>query len=170
MQFQIEQKIAGPVEAVARLYTESRFYERLGELPKLGRPEVLERREEGSIVHLAVRFHFTGNVSPAVTAVVDPAKLSWIEESVHDLDAQAVRFRMNPDHYADRLRSDGSVRYQPDGDAMTRRLTEGELAVKVPLLLGGGRVAGLVEGAIVSGLRDHFAAEVEVVERLLTDL
>jgi len=170
MQFQIEQKIAGPVEAVARLYTQSRFYERLGELPKLGRPEVLERREEGSIVHLAVRFRFTGNVSPAVTAVVDPAKLSWIEESVHDLDAHAVRFRMNPDHYTDRLRSDGSVRYQRDGDAMTRRLTEGELVVKVPLLLGGGRVAGLVEGAIVSGLRDHFAAEVDVVERLLTDL
>ena len=170
MRFQIEQKVAGSVEAVARLYTEFRFYERLGELPKLGRPEVLERREEGSLVHLAVRFRFTGTVSPAVTAVVDPAKLSWIEESVHDLDAHTVRFRMNPDHYADRLRSDGSVRYQPDGDAVTRRLTEGELAVKVPLLLGGGRVAGLVEGAIVSGLRDHFSAEIEVVERLLTDL
>ena len=170
MRFQIEQKIAGPVEAVARIYTESCFYEQLGGLPKLGRPEVLERREEGSLVHLSVRFRFTGNLSPAVTAVVDPAKLSWVEESVHDLDEHAVTFRMKPDHYADRLRSQGSVRYEPDGDAMTRRLTAGDLAVKVPLLLGGGRVAGIVEGAIVSGLRDHFAAEVEVVERLLTDL
>jgi hypothetical protein len=167
MRFQIEQRIAGPVEAVARIYTEPSFYELVGELPKLGKPEVLERREDGSLVHLAVRFRFTGNLSPAVTAVVDPAKLTWVEESVHDLDQYAVTFRMNPDHYTDRLRSQGAVHYEPDGEGVTRRLTEGELAVKVPLLLGGGKVGGVVEGAIVSGLREHLAAEIEVVERLL---
>jgi hypothetical protein len=167
MRFQIEQEIAGPVEAVARIYTEPGLYEVLGELPKLGKPEVLERREDGSLVHLAVRFRFTGNLSPAVTRVIDPAKLTWIEESVHDLTDHTVTFRMNPDHYADRLRSNGSVRYEPGADGMTRRLTEGELAVKLPLLMGGGKTAGLVEKAIVSGLQEHLAAEVEVVERLL---
>src|SRR4051794_27863959 len=110
MRFQIEQEIAGPVEAVARIYTELRFYELVGELPKLGKPEVLDRREDGSVVHLAVRFRFTGHLSSAVTRVVDPAKLSWVEESVHDLEHGTVTFRMKPDHYADRLRSDGSVR------------------------------------------------------------
>ncbi len=167
MRFQIEQEIAGPVEAVARIYTDPRFYEVLGELPKLGKPEVLERREDGSVVHLAVRFRFTGNLSPAVTRVVDPDKLTWIEESVHDLSDHTVAFRMNPDHYADRLRSSGSVRFRPGGDGLTRRLTEGELSVKVPLLMGGGKTAGLVEKAIVSGLREHLAAEVEVIERFL---
>jgi hypothetical protein len=167
MRFQNEQRIAGSTEAVARLYTKSRFYEELGELPKLGKPEVLERREEGQVVRLAVRFRFTGSLSPAVTAVIDPAKLTWVEESVHDLTDCTVTFRMNPDHYADRLSSSGSVRYESDGDGATRRLTEGELAVRVPLLMGGGRTAGVVEQAIVSGLRDHFAAEVGVVERLL---
>jgi len=170
MRFQIEQEIAGPVGAVARSYTEPRFYEVLGELPKLGKPEMLERREEGSVVRLAVRFRFTGVLSPAVTGVVDPAKLTWVEESVHDLVNHTVTFRMNPDHYADRLRSNGSVRYDSGGDGVTRRLTEGELAVKVPLLLGGGMTAGLVEDAIVSGLREHLAAEVDVVERLLQEL
>ncbi|HKY76517.1 MAG TPA: DUF2505 family protein [Acidimicrobiia bacterium] len=170
MRFQTEQRIAGSTEAVARLYTEPRFYEVLGELPKLGKPEVLERREQGQVVHLAVRFRFTGNLSPAVTAVIDPAKLTWVEESIHDLTDQTVTFRMSPDHYADRLRSSGSVRYEADGDGLTRRLTEGELSVRVPLLMGGGRTAGVVEQAIVSGLRDHFAAEVGVVERLLHEL
>jgi hypothetical protein len=170
MRFQIEQEIAGPAEAVARIYTEPRFYTQLGELPKLGKPEVLERREEGSLVLLAVRFRFTGDLSPAVTAVVDPVKLTWVEESVHDLARCAVTFRMKPDHYPDRLRSEGAVCYESDGEGVTRRLTEGELAVKVPLLLGGGRVGGAVEGAIVSGLREHLAAEVEVVERLLAEL
>jgi hypothetical protein len=170
MRFQNEQRIAGPMEAVARLYTDPRFYEAVGELPRLGQPEVLDRREHGRVVHLAVRFRFTGNLSPAVTAVIDPARLTWVEESVHDLMDRTVSFRMSPDHYADRLRSSGSVRYEPGDDGVTRRLTEGALAVRVPMLLGGGRTAGLVEQAIVSGLRDHFAAEVAVVEQLLREL
>src|SRR3954449_3957636 len=107
MRFEIEQDIRGAVDAVARAYTEPRFYELLGELGKLGRPEVLDRQEDGSVVHLAVRFRFTGNLSPAVTRVVDPARLSWVEESVHDLEGHTVTFRMKPDNYADRLRFDG---------------------------------------------------------------
>ena len=164
MRFEIEQNFTGPPQAVARIYTESHFYELLGELPKLGKPEVLDRREDGAAVRLEVRFRFTGNLSSAVTRVVDPAKLSWVEESVHDLEQLTTTFRMKPDHYPDRLRSEGSARYEPTGDGGTRRLTRGELAVKVPLV---GRA---VEGAIVSGLREHLAAEVEVVERLLADL
>ena len=170
MRFVIEQEIAGPVDAVARIYTEPRFYELVGELPKLGKPEVLDRREDGSRVNLSVRFRFTGHLSPSVTKVVDPAKLSWVEESNHDLERHIVAFRMKPDHYADRLESQGSSRYEPGGNGITRRRTEGDLTVKVPLLLGGGKVARIVEGAIVSGLREHFAAEVEVVERLVADL
>ena len=164
MRFEIAQEFSGPPDAVARIYTEPRFYELLGGFPKLGHPEVLDRREEGSAVHLAVRFRFTGNLSGAVTKVVDPNKLSWVEDSVHDLERLTMMFRMKPDHYADRLRSEGTARCQPNGAGGTRRLTEGELAVRVPLV---GRSA---EGAIVSGLREHLAAEVQVVERLLSDL
>lgn len=164
MRFEISQEFTGPPDAVARIYTDPRFYELLGDLPKLGKPEVLDRREDGSVVHLEVRFGFTGNLSAKVTKVVDPGKLTWVEDSVHDLDRLTMTFRMKPDHYADRLRSEGSASYQPSGDGGTRRLTQGELAVRFPL------VGRSVEGAIVSGLRDHLATEVEVVERLLRDL
>lgn len=164
MRFALEQQINGPVGAVARIYAQSRFYERLGELPRLGRPEVLDRREDGSVVHLAVRFRFTGNLSPAVTKVVDPARLSWIEESVHDLERHTITFVMKPDNYADRLRFSGSSRFESAGEGATRRLAEGEVAVRVPL------VGKAVEGAIVSGLREHLAGEVAVVEGLLADL
>jgi hypothetical protein len=170
MRFEIEQDIAGSPEAVARIYTEPRFYELLGDLPKLGKPEVLDRRENGSVVRLSVRFRFTGQLSPAVSKVLDPAKLSWVEESVHDLERCTVTFEMKPDHYADRLRSHGTASVEPAAGGGSVRVTQGDLAVKVPLLLGGGKTAGAVEGAIVSGLRDHFAAEVDVVERLLGDL
>jgi hypothetical protein len=164
MRFELEQVIAGPVDAVARIYTEARFYERLGELPKLGCPEVLDRREDGSLVHLAVRFRFTGDLSPAVTRVVDPARLSWVEESVHDLEHHTVTFTMKPDNYADRLRFAGSSRCEAAGDGLTRRVAEGDVTVRVPL------VGRSVEGAVVSGLREHLAGEIQVVEELLDDL
>jgi hypothetical protein len=77
---------------------------------------------------------------------------------------------MKPDNYGDRLQSQGSSRYRAGDDRVTRRLTQGDLAVKLPLLMGGGRTGGVVEKAIVSGLEDHLAAEIEVVERLLVDL
>ena len=170
MRFQIDQEFAGPVDAVARVYTEPRFYELVGELPKLGKPEVLGRSEHGAVVQLSVRYRFTGHLSPAVTKFVDPAKLSWVEESTHDLESHTVTFRMKPDNYADRLQSQGSSRYQSGADGITCRLTEGNLTVKLPLLMGGGRTAGIVEKAIVGGIREHLAAEVEVVERLLADL
>jgi hypothetical protein len=162
MRFEIEQVIAGPVEAVARVYTEPGFYERLGDLPKLGRPELLDRQEDGpGLVRLAVRFRFTGQLAPAVMKVVDPAKLSWVEESVHDLERYTVAFRMKPDNYADRLRCDGSSRLEPAAEGRTRRVSVGDLFVRVPL------VGSMVESAIVSGLREHLAAEVAVVEELL---
>jgi hypothetical protein len=163
MRFRVEQVIAGPVDAVARLYTEPRFYARLGELPKIGAPELLDRREDGSVVHLAVRYRFTGDLSAAVTKVVDPAKLTWVEESVHDLERHTVTLQMQPDNYADRLRFDGSMRFEATDDGATRRIAEGDVAVRVPLL---GRA---VEGAIVSGLREHLEAELAVVEELLAE-
>jgi hypothetical protein len=96
--------------------------------------------------------------------VVDPARITWVEESVHDLERHTVTFTMKPDNYADRLRFEGSSRFESGGDGLTRRIAEGDVAVRVPLL---GRS---VEAAIVSGLREHLEAEVEVVERLVADL
>jgi uncharacterized protein DUF2505 len=162
LRFRLEQVFDAPVEEVARAYTEPGLYERLGDLPKLGRPELVERQEDGDVIQLQVRYRFTGDLSAAARRVVDPAKLSWVEHTTHDLTRHQVDFRMAPDHYPDRLRSSGRYSFQPDG-AGARRLTEGELVVRVPL------VGGAVERAIVSGLRDHLSTEVAVVERFLKE-
>jgi hypothetical protein len=64
---------------------------------------------------------------------------------------------MVPDHYADRFRCSGSYRFE-SADGSCRRRGEGELRVNALL------VAGAVEGAIVSGLKEHLVDEVPVVE------
>ena len=80
MRFRIQQRFDAPVEEVEAVLLDPAFLVRLGQLPKLGRPELLDQREDGDVVHRRVRFAFAGQLSAAVTAVVDPARLTWVEE------------------------------------------------------------------------------------------
>ena len=88
MDFTVIQVFAAGADAVARAYASPELYEHLVGLPKLGTPEVLDHRVDGDIVRLQVRYRFVGDLSPAVTAVVDPRRLSWVEHSTHDLAAR----------------------------------------------------------------------------------
>ncbi len=161
MRFELAQRFAASPDEVADAFTDPGMYAELASLPKLGQPEVIERRAEGGIVHLQVRYRFTGDLSAAVKAVVDPAKLTWVDDSHHDLSRRVVTFTMRPDHYADRFKASGSYRFEPapNDPGATVRTTVGDIKVKMML------VAGQVERAIISGLREHLASEVKVVER-----
>lgn len=158
MRFHLEQAFSAPVDDVARAFTDPGYYQLLAGLPKLGRPEVLERREDGDRVYLRVRYRFTGDLSGAARRVVDPARLTWVEHATHDLAHHEVEFRMVPDHYGGLLRSSGRYTFRDEAGG-TRRVVDGEVVVKVPI------VGGAVERAIVSGLSEHMAEEVGVVER-----
>lgn len=160
MRFELTQVIDAPVDDVAAAYAATDMYESMGPTSKLGAPEVLGRTELDGQVTLRIRYRFVGDLSPAVTAVVDPARLTWVEESVHDLDGLSVGVTLRPDHYADRLRCTGTYRYRSRGDQAERQIT-GDLRVKALL------VAGTVERAIISGLEEHLTAEVAAVERYL---
>ena len=98
-----------------------------------------------------------GHLPAAVTTVVHPERLTWVQETIHDHDERSARFRLLPDHYPDRLRCRGrfTITDQPGG---SRRVVAGELQVKAPL------VGGRVEQAIVSGLEEYLEAEAPVVD------
>lgn len=161
MRFSLSQHIAAPIDEVAEAYAGAELYAHLGATEKLGPPEVLDRRDDGGVVTLDIRYRFVGDLAPAVTAVVERDRLSWVERSVHDLDARRVDVELLPDHYADRLRCTGTYRYSEDGGGTLRDI-EGELKVRALL------VAGAVERAIVSGLEEHLVAEARAVEDYLS--
>ncbi len=107
-----------------------------------------------------MRFRFSGAVSSAVRAVVDPNKMSWITQHRIDPDrARQDQWTIVPDHYPDRLSGRGQYRFaEGSGGPGTALVTlEGELSVHVPLLGRG------VERVIVSGLRSYFGAEVKSI-------
>lgn len=164
MRFTIEQTFAGPLGTVEAALVDPAFLERLSTLPKLGRPTLVHRVEAGDLVHLWVKYAFTGEVNSAVRRVVDPARLTWVEESTLDRRTHRTTWRIVPDHYRNLLRAAGEFQLTPDPAApeeRTVRTTDGDLKVSVPL------VGGKVEQAIVSGLRDHAGLEEQVLDEWL---
>ncbi len=159
MRFDLVQHVRAPASDVAAAFADPAFYASLEGLPKLGTPEVLDHAIDGGTVRLRVRYRFVGELSSAVRAVVDPHKLTWIEDGTHDLAARQVSWTMVPDHYGDRFTCQGRTRYDTDGDDRTVRHATGDLRVRMAL------VAGRVERAIVSGLQEHLDAEAPLVEQ-----
>ena len=152
MRFELEQRFAAPLVAVESAFVDPELIERMAGLPRLGGAELVERVDDGYTVLVRVRYAFRGSLPPAVTGVVDPARLSWVQESRLDRRTHHTKFRIVPDHYRDRLRCAGSVTLEEVGGE-TQRVTAGELNVRFPF------VARRVERAIVAGLREHAAAE-----------
>ena len=160
MRFSLDQELPGTVDQVLTALLDPELLARLGELPNLGAPEVLSQERDGDIVTQRVRYRFTGSLSSAVTRVIDPEKVTWVDETTYDLSARHATFRIIPDHYGNKLRCAGTYSFTAHG-AATIRHAEGDLSVGVPLV---GRV---VERAIVSGLQDHLRAEADLLAILL---
>ena len=153
MRFRIVQEFEQPADRVQSAYLDPQFLTLMGSLPKLGSPELLEEERTDELVRRQIRFRFAGNLNAAVQAVIDPSKLTWVEESTTRLADRHTTWRIRPDHYADKLASSGEFQIESTGDAGSRRIATGEVKVKVFL------VGGKVESAIVSGMEEHAARE-----------
>jgi Protein of unknown function (DUF2505) len=160
VRFHVVQPIAAPREAVLRAVADPALYEAMGSIPNIGPPQVLESSTEGPVTHLRIRYRFVGNLSRAARAVLDPEKLTWVIALEVDTDEGRANFTMLPDHYPDRLECSGTYDFEDKGET-TEQVMDGEMRVHAPL------VAGLVERAIVSGLRDHLVEQATVIERFV---
>jgi hypothetical protein len=156
--FTLKQAIPASADAVDAALVDADFLARMAELPKLGSAEVLSNERDGDTVKLQVRYLFQADLSAAVTRVVDPAKLTWIEDSTVDLAAHRTVCVIRPDNYANLLegRYDSAIAAADPG--CVRTIT-GTIKVHVPLL------GGKVEKAIVGGLTENADAQTS----LLTD-
>lgn len=157
MDFEIVQSLRRTPDEVDAALVDPAFLTRMAELPKLGSAEVLSQRRDGAVVHQEVRYLFQAELSGAVRRVVDPDRLTWVEESTADLDAHVTDCTIRPDHYANLLRARYQARIAADGSG-ARRTIAGTLEVSVPL------VGGRVERVIVDGLRENAAAQVTLID------
>lgn len=164
MRFRLDQALPGTVEEVLEAFTDPGYLATIGTTAKVGEPEVLEQTRDGRSVRQLVRYRFTGDLAPAVTAVIDRRRLVWVDEHVYDLERATATFRVLPEHYADRLHAGGTERFvaAPTGEGTIRQV-EAELTVRWPV------IGGMVEKAIVSGLQEHLADEAVRIAAWLSD-
>jgi hypothetical protein len=156
VKFSIRQAVAVPPARAMAAYGTPAFYEGRPARDDIEVREVVRHQATGDRVLLEVRFAFIGSVSPAVRAVVDPAKMSWITRTELVPAERRSSWTVLPDHYPDRLRASGTYRF---GDGETGPGTcevevEGDLGVRVPI------VGRSVEKVIVGDLRAYIADEV----------
>lgn len=159
MDFTIEQHLEATPAKITALYLDADFLASIGD-PHLAHPELLDQQRNGSVVTQRIRYYFTAELSSAVRRVLDPDRLTWVEESTHNLHSHTTTARIEPDHYADRLEARYEVAMSKDGKG-TRRVTTGMLTVHMHF------VSGKVEDVIVSGLRDHAELETAAVAHWL---
>ena len=158
MRFSVGQTVAVAPEAAVAAYANPAFYAGRPSSGDISLIEVVNHRAM-SPVTMEVRYKFTGSVSSAVRAVVDPAKLSWVTRTEIDKEERRTQFTVLPDHYPDRLDCSGTFVFSEgeSGPGSTVVTIEGDLKVHVFLV---GRT---VEQLIVSGLRTYLASEVSTL-------
>jgi hypothetical protein len=135
------------------------FYAALADVPNLKAPEILEMEDRGEEVHFRVRYAFDGHLPPAARRVLDPDKITWVNDSVFRRSEHVTEFRMVPEYYENRLTCQGRYRFEAKGPEETEQILEGDLIVRYPI------VGPLVERAIISGMRQHLGDEARVIER-----
>jgi hypothetical protein len=152
MDFTIEVSLAHPASAVQDALLDPNFIHTTSDLPKLGGAEVLECSRNQHTARLRVRYKFTAPLSRAVTSVIDPDNLTWVDDATFDLAAVRSAHVLLPDHYADRLDAHYTSTLAPDG-AGSHWTLQGSLDVHAPLV--GGKVAHV----IVDGLHEAVTAQ-----------
>jgi uncharacterized protein YndB with AHSA1/START domain len=161
VRLRIEQRFAAtPEQVCAALVDPDYVVHAMGSLKDVGPPIVESQVRNGDTVRQRVIYRFTGKLPGAVTAVIDPKRLTWTEDTTVDTVRGTARFVMTPVHYPNFFTATGTWTLREDGDSTpakptTLRLIEGELKVRSPVPFVGGQV----EKAIVSGLSDRLADE-----------
>lgn len=163
MDFHIEQRFSAPRPAVEAAFVDAEYLARLGAMPRLGEPRLLDRHDDGARVHQQVRYRFVGDLNSRVRRFVDPARLTWVEDAVFDRATHRTQIRILPDHYRELLHCSLDVAFVAKGEDETVRVAEGSIDVPIPIF---GRQA---EAAIVSGMREHAEAEVPILVDWLND-
>jgi Protein of unknown function (DUF2505) len=156
VKFSIGQNVAVAPDAAVAAYASPAFYEGRTPSGDISLVEVVSHEDTGTTARIDVRYRFTGSVSSAVRAVIDPAKISWVTRTDIDRAQRRSAFTILPDYYPDRLDCTGTFAFVagaggPDSSVIT---IAGDLSVHVFLV---GRT---VEQLIVNGLRSYLAAEV----------
>ena len=159
MKFHLEHTFDAPLGAVEDAMVDPEFLEST-RLPDVGPPKVLSRDESADTVTLRVNYEYTGSLDGLARRVLRTGDVAWVQETTLDRGTHRTTFTVTPKVHAERFQCGGTMQLSENG-AVTERVIDGELKIKVPLF--GGRA----EGLIVPGLRSRMSREAELLDEWL---
>jgi hypothetical protein len=173
VKFSIGQNVAVTPDAAVAAYGNPAFYENRPPSGDISLVEVVSHEDAGDQARIEVRYKFTGSVSSAVRAVIDPAKISWITRTDIDKTQRRSSFVVLPDYYPDRLDCNGTFTFAeaalpaaaPEAPAAGDSTPADSAAATAITIAGDLKVHAFLVGRtmeqlIVTGLRKYLEAEV----------
>jgi hypothetical protein len=159
MRLDIRQQFTVPVRSVRDAYLDPTLYPCFHTVGKLGDIAVLSIHDVPEGRRARVRYRFVGRIPALAAAVVEPGKLSFVEETTYVGDLGG--FHIVGDHYPHLLDCAGRIELTALSGGCLRRVT-GQLHVHLPLMARA--TTHLVERALVSGLAEALQAQVPIIE------
>jgi len=155
----VDQPIAATPEEAQAAFLDPAFYENLGQLEGISAPEVRSLSVSEGRARAVLGYRFSGQLNGVARSMLDPAKLTWAQETEVDLANRHTEVRMVPDNYAGLLSFSGWYELRGTEDGQCCQHFEADLRVHVPLL------GGLAEHAIAGSIRQNIADTARLLER-----
>jgi hypothetical protein len=148
----VDQPIAATPEEAQAAFLDPGFYKSLGELEGISAPEVRSFSSGEGHARSVIGYRFSGQLNGVARTMLDPAKLTWAQETDVDLATRRSEVKMVPDSYAGLLSFNGWYELRPDGDGQCCQHFEADLRVHIPLL--GSVAERTIAGSIVQNIAD----------------
>lgn len=148
--FTMNHEIDGSVDTFWKMFFDTALSEQL--FKDLGFPKwiVLNEKETETEIHRTVEGVPKMEV-PAVVAKSFGPGFGYLEDGVYDKKTRVYRFKMKMNSLTDKLRLEGNVRAEPNGDSKCRRIVEITAEAKI---FG---IGGIIEGVLEKGFREGWA-------------
>ncbi len=170
MRMRSESLIKHPVDAVFAAYRD-KMPDVAAFLPDIKEINVLDRREEGSIVRLHNEWVSGSEIPKVARSFVKPEHLRWDDFAAWHADTQHCEWRISTRVFTEAVRCAGSTRLIAEGEG-TRVVLEGDLEIDVTKVPGipkfmAKRIAPQAEKFIVNLITPNLEKTNEAIEQYL---
>lgn len=126
------------------------------------RQTVIEEREEGNILYRTVRTEPERELPSVVASLLGAAKLTYVQKMQFDREKSRMDWTVHLEVMSDKVDVKGATTVSPDGDDGSRRVVDGDITVRVPLV--GKRIEKVVVAEFEKSMKRAAEVAMEIVE------
>lgn len=164
VRFEIVHEFEIPLDAVELAVLSPDLFSKLKSRMNMEEVTQKEHRLEDGVLHRRWAYQASVRVPVFAKKVVTREMLSWDEASTYDLKAHEAAWSVSPikPEWKKYFQAEGKFKLVPTGEGTTKRIVEGELTLRIPV------VQRMAERAILAEVRRMFEAEAETLREMAT--